>query len=187
MVLGCLDVCLTPPEMVPVPYTIVARLGQSLRTVPTVFSGGKPVFNESSRLSRVEGNEAGTGGGVVCGVNLGYCRPLTCCPAVRARGLPVSYHTDTFAMNCAGPDGPADTVLGKLVYVLPGARQTSIAADGSRWLHRLPSSKGMPPSPPIRSAQSPAWSPNPSTRFAPTGDKETTATRPSTLPISSST
>jgi hypothetical protein len=71
----------------------------------------------SSRITNVTGNEAGVGGGVVSGVNVGMCKPSkNYSRTVRTEGKHILRHDTIMAMNCAGPEG-AGNVEGKIVYV----------------------------------------------------------------------
>src|SRR5690242_18545936 len=66
------DVCLTPlgPIMVPVPYQIVAHLDQaSMPSHNVKFAGEPALLVEQSMVMKVEGNEAGVGGGIKSGHN----------------------------------------------------------------------------------------------------------------------
>jgi len=66
------DVCLTPlgPILVPVPYQIVAHLEQATMPSHNVFFAGEPaLLTEQSMVMKVEGNEAGVGGGIKSGHN----------------------------------------------------------------------------------------------------------------------
>jgi hypothetical protein len=112
------DICWTPfgSTMMAVPYQIVAYLKDATGTAPKVNFGGRPAFTLGSRLLRVVGNEPGTGGGIISGVNCGYCRPVEHSSTVRAHGQWLVREGDLFAMNCAGPDGPANT-YGRLVIL----------------------------------------------------------------------
>lgn len=123
------DVCKTPPSGVPVPYPIVGFLQDHLRESPSVRFHGKWAMTMNSRVTKVTGNEAGAMGGVVSGVNMNYCRPITFSPTVNVNSHPILFHegTDMF-MNCAGPEGPGNTV-GKLLYCGP-AGGASMGPDG---------------------------------------------------------
>ena len=114
------DVCLTPPNSTPVPYTVIARFSDGVRSRPTVRFRGVEAMTDFGRLSRVYGDEAGVGGGVTSGVNMGMCRPQTFSSSVRINGQAVVRHDDFVEMNCASPDGPANT-RGKVMYVPVGA------------------------------------------------------------------
>lgn len=112
------DVCKSPGA--PVPYQIAGYLDDSaVRTSPNVNFLGKPVFTMHSRVATVVGDEAGVGLGVMSGSHLGMCRPIDHTPTVRANGHFVVFHRDSkFWMNCAGPDGPGNT-MGRLYYLGP--------------------------------------------------------------------
>lgn len=111
------DVCLTPvgSVMVPIPYMIVSKLSDAVMTVPSVQLTGLEAFTMASRTDKVSGNEAGTGGGVNSGVNLGWCRPRSNKSTVFVEGRELVQDSNIYEMNCAGPDGPYNTI-GKLVY-----------------------------------------------------------------------
>ncbi len=137
------DVCKSPS--VPVPYQIVGYLDQSIFTSPNVRFKGYPVFDMGSRVTTVTGDEAGTGGGVVSGVNRGFCRPITPVPTVRCNGLNLCRHEHTkFFMNCAGPEGPGNTI-GKVVY-LGAMASANVSASGTLPPGSNPSVTGQTPS-----------------------------------------
>ncbi len=112
------DVCLTPmgSAMVPVPYSIVGNFSDAMRTTQTVKFTDQQAFNFASRLNHVSGDEAGAGGGVSSGVNVGYCKPLEHSPTVKAQDQFVLRHDDKMFMNCSGPDGSSNTI-GNIVYM----------------------------------------------------------------------
>lgn len=111
------DVCRTPRggKMVPVPYMVVSKLEWSERTVPNVTFGDQPAFTMNSRTAKVTGNEAGTGGGVQSGVNVGWCRPQSNKSSFLVEGYQVIQDDCLYEMNCSGPDGSSNT-LGRLGY-----------------------------------------------------------------------
>ncbi len=115
------DVCLTPigDKMVPIPYNIRASFDDSVSQAVTVQMTTLSTVTMASRVTRVEGDEQGTGGGITSGVNLGYCRPITHSSTVRGEGNFIVYHTSLYWMNCAGPDGPGNTV-GHVVFLPDG-------------------------------------------------------------------
>lgn len=118
-VIVCLspDVCMTPRgnKEVPVPYMIISELAWSERTDGDVSFGGAGAFTMQSRTQSVTGNEAGTGGGVISGVNVGWCRPQSNKASVVISGQAVIEDGCLFDMNCAGPEGPANT-MGRLIF-----------------------------------------------------------------------
>src|SRR5688572_8210030 len=83
-----LDICRTPigKKMVLVPYTITCTFEVAVGTTGTVNFGGEQAFTMDSRLPRVTGDEPGTGGGIISGVNRGFCRPIEHSKTVRAQG-----------------------------------------------------------------------------------------------------
>jgi RHS repeat-associated protein len=105
------DVCLTPvgSTMTPIPYQITAKLTDGILEAGSVKMQTNVTTTKASRIVCVKGDEAGTGGGVTSGVNLGYCRPITHSTTVRAESQPIVYRTSLYWMNCAGPDGPGNT------------------------------------------------------------------------------
>ncbi|MBK8253077.1 MAG: DUF4150 domain-containing protein [Polyangiaceae bacterium] len=104
------DFCKTPPSMFPVPYQIIGRFNDGVRFSDTVSMTGMKVMNTDGRLPTVYGDEAGTGGGIISGVNKGWCRPITYSSTVKSNGKPIVFHTSLYWMNCAGPDGPGNTI-----------------------------------------------------------------------------
>ncbi|WP_437838186.1 PAAR-like domain-containing protein [Sorangium sp. So ce1153] len=116
------DVCLTPMGsiMVPVPYTITAQFDVARDTAPQVKYGGLPAFTMASRLPQVEGDEQGTGGGILSKVNRGYCRPVEHSGTVKAHKQYVVRQGDLMYMNCNGPDGPWNT-FGRIEYIGSGS------------------------------------------------------------------
>jgi len=106
------DVCLTPPNPSPVPYSIVAYLDDSVDYSKNVNFTCQPAAMMKSRVSKVTGDEAGSAGGVSSGVNVGYCRPIKGkhSTTVRVNGEYVLYHSGLMDMNCAGPEGTGNTV-----------------------------------------------------------------------------
>ncbi len=112
------DVCNTPAgsAMVPVPYPIIGRFDAVTGEVPTVLFTKQEAFTTASRITTVQGDEAGSGGGVSSGVNTGYCRPATYSSTVFAQGHQVVSHECKMEMNCAGTDGPGNT-QGQVIYL----------------------------------------------------------------------
>src|SRR4051812_32213039 len=90
------DVCLTPMGgvMVPVPYNITSQFFIAVTTSSDVNYGGLAAFTMASRLPTVKGDEPGVGGGVVSGVNLGYCKPVQHSGTYRVNGEWVVRHED---------------------------------------------------------------------------------------------
>ena len=66
------DVCITPaaPSPIPIPYPNIAMSSDADKGAKNVTVDGNPVLVEGSVFSRSSGDEAGTNGGVMCGVNM---------------------------------------------------------------------------------------------------------------------
>ncbi|AVR94356.1 DUF4150 domain-containing protein [Pseudoduganella armeniaca] len=96
------NVCKTPmgASMVPVPYPIMADLSDSVEVAKTVQFNDDPVFLLSdSVVTRVTGNEPGTGGGMKSGVNCGKVRATQSSRSVRVEKRYVVRHGDECDMN----------------------------------------------------------------------------------------
>ena len=117
------DVCKSPTILVP--YKILSLFDSAVGFSTDVKFRKQFAFHHDSRLSTVRCNEAGVGGGVLSGVNMGFCRPIpgTHSKTVRVNGSFVDYHEGTYMfMNCAGPEGPYNTI-GQVLFLgnmLPG-------------------------------------------------------------------
>ncbi len=96
------DVCLTPvgAAMVPVPYPISVDLSGSTEVVENVHFNGAPVYVYAHSLAPpVKGDEPGTGGGVVSGVNVGKVWAFTSSKKVFAGKRQVVREGDFCWMN----------------------------------------------------------------------------------------
>ncbi|MCA9059386.1 MAG: DUF4150 domain-containing protein, partial [Planctomycetaceae bacterium] len=145
------DVCKSPS--VPVPYKILSLFDCAVNFSSNVNFRKQPVFRHNSRLSAVRCDEPGVGGGLLSGVNMGWCRPIdgTASTTVRVNGSFVDYHEGTYMfMNCAGPEGPWNTI-GQVKFLgnmLPGPVSSSgkVPKSNSPWcggaLSRLKDSVG---------------------------------------------
>jgi hypothetical protein len=133
------DFCKSPNIVVP--YSIVSKFDCAVNFSTNVRFRKQWVFRHNSRLSTVLGDEAGVGGGVLSGVNKGFCRPIdgTSSKTVRANNAFVDYHEGTYMfMNCAGPDGQFNTI-GRVVFlgnmlpgpVAPGGKVPKSCVEGS--------------------------------------------------------
>lgn len=111
------DVCKTPVgnAVVPIPYMIVSQLAWAVRTATKTSMTDLDGFTMNSRTDKVVGDEPGTLGGVKSGVNRGWCRPKSKKTNVFIEGHELIQNDNIYEMNCAGPEGPSNTV-GKLVY-----------------------------------------------------------------------
>lgn len=98
------DVCKTPmgPSMVPVPYPIIGDLADSVAVSHSVTFNNDPVFLMSdSVVSKVKGNEPGTGGGMKSGINRGKVRATESSGSVWIENKLVVRHGDECEMNLA--------------------------------------------------------------------------------------
>jgi hypothetical protein len=95
------DVCLTPmgATPVPVPYPIVGMFDNVAIVAMSVRMCGRPTFTTASQVTTVMGDEAGTAGGVMSGVNKSICESVTASSTVKAEGNRVLRHGDVMKMN----------------------------------------------------------------------------------------
>jgi hypothetical protein len=99
------DVCLTPmgPAMVPVPYMLYSSFEGSTKVHESVQFNKKPCYTlDHSLTPTVIGDEPGTGGGVVSGVNKGKVWAFTAAPNVRSEGRHIVRVGDKCWMNVKG-------------------------------------------------------------------------------------
>jgi hypothetical protein len=69
------DVCKTPaaPSPIPIPYPNIGKSSDTSDGPGTVKTDGEMPMVKGAKYSRSSGDEAGTVGGVVSGVNMGEC------------------------------------------------------------------------------------------------------------------
>ena len=93
------DVCLSPTA--PAPYLITAHFDAAYCTADTVNATGAPSFTMASFLPTVQGDEAGSGGGMMSATfaGAGVCWPVGASTTVRAKGSFVVRHEDPVMMN----------------------------------------------------------------------------------------
>jgi Domain of unknown function (DUF4150) len=128
------DVCLTPmgATAVPVPYPIIGTFDNAALLAMSVRMCGRPTFTTSSQVTRVQGDEAGTAGGVMSGVNRSTCESVTASTTVRAEGNFILRDGDVLKMNNGN-------TLGKVVF-MPGVGTTILGKATSpeeRMLDRM--------------------------------------------------
>src|SRR4051794_20243426 len=86
------DFCKSP--VVVVPYKILSKFDCAVNFSTNVRFRTRLAFRHNSRLSTVLCDEPGVGGGILSGVNKGFCRPIngTSSTTVRVNGSFVDYH-----------------------------------------------------------------------------------------------
>jgi Domain of unknown function (DUF4150) len=110
------DVCLTPLlGDLPVPYVNTAMLAATTGTATKVFVECMPVVIATSIIPMSSGDELGSDGGVVSGVNVGQVEFATFSEAVFCQGAPVVRLNDV-----TGQNGSAANVPGQVVSVAQG-------------------------------------------------------------------
>lgn len=111
------DVCKTQVgnAVVPIPYMIISKLDWSQKTISNTLLTGMKAFNMNARTNKVTGDEPGQLGGVKSNVNKGWCRPQSNKSNVFVDGAQLIQDNNLYEMNCAGPDGPGNTI-GRLMY-----------------------------------------------------------------------
>jgi hypothetical protein len=96
------DVCKTPMggATPPVPYQVIAKLVESVCTVPTVHANGdEVVVYDPTFVPRTIGDSPGSAKGVKSGTVEGKCWTLQHSNSVRAGGHYIVRHDDEFWMN----------------------------------------------------------------------------------------
>jgi hypothetical protein len=104
------DVCLTPAPPappVPVPYPNVAQLAATSNAVDKVLVENKETVVEGSKMPSSTGDEAGTNGGVVSGVNMGPVKPTLYSSKVYFAGKKAVFLTSVSAHNGTSANMPA--------------------------------------------------------------------------------
>ena len=100
------DPCLTPSPPVPVAYVNVAYAKDLADAAKTVFADGEGIALSDSNFSTSVGDEPGTAGGVVSGVNKGKAIFLNYSMDVFAEGKNVCRLTDPMLNNGNTPNTP---------------------------------------------------------------------------------
>lgn len=98
----CPDLCYTPmgAGMELVPYQIYTDLSASMKCIDSVRFNGKPCFvHDHSLAPTVQGDEPGTGGGIISGVNVARTWALQASTNVRAGGYRIARVGDLTWMN----------------------------------------------------------------------------------------
>ncbi len=108
------DTCLTPSppgQPVPVPYPNTGMLNQAQNTSTKVKFVGKEVVTLKSKISRSMGDEAGTAGGVISGMNMGEVSFKKGSSKVKVEGQPCIHLTSMTGHNGVNANAPAGMVV----------------------------------------------------------------------------
>jgi hypothetical protein len=108
MCLGFPDVCLTPsaPSPIPIPYPNIVQVNGCDGAIDKVLMENKETVVEDSKVSSSSGDEAGTAGGVMSGVNRGECHFSLYSSKVYAGGKKIVFHTAITTHNGSSPNMP---------------------------------------------------------------------------------
>ncbi|MCF7918856.1 MAG: DUF4150 domain-containing protein [Candidatus Cloacimonetes bacterium] len=95
------DVCKTPGPMgmIVSPFPNIAQTADLQGGSTKVKADGNSIAIQGSKLSRSTGDEAGVGGGIISGVNMGEAAFTTFSPTVLVEGKPASRFMDKLTMN----------------------------------------------------------------------------------------
>lgn len=100
------DVCWTPigDKAVPVPYPITHTMAQAQQCSTNVYLHQQPAFlHERSYVDHVQGDEAGSRGGIVSGVHRQVSHSRQHSHSVYVNGQPIVRAGDTMLMNARRP------------------------------------------------------------------------------------
>lgn len=99
------DVCITPSgQGSPVPYPITHTMDQSQQCSPNVFLQGKAVYlHNESFVDNVQGDEPGSGKGVVSGTHVQISHNIGKSSNVFVNGKPIVRTGDAMWMNWKKP------------------------------------------------------------------------------------
>jgi uncharacterized Zn-binding protein involved in type VI secretion len=93
------DVCKTPPTPLPLPYPNIALSSDLANGTVTVLVDGQSVALKDSEFSTSSGDEPGTVGGIISGVNKGKAKFSSYSMDVRFEGRNVARLSDSMTMN----------------------------------------------------------------------------------------
>ncbi|HHH30820.1 MAG TPA: DUF4150 domain-containing protein [Polyangiaceae bacterium] len=115
------DACLVPPVPIPTPFVNIALCRDAAATSSRVLACNKEVVVESSIIPRSIGDEPGTGGGLLSGVNMGPARFKTYSSRVYAEGKKVVIQTSVTGQNGMSANAVGCQVSPSQTRVLAGA------------------------------------------------------------------
>jgi len=109
------DVCLTPAPppvgQIPIPYPNTGMMTQAQKTSKKVKFAMKEVITLKSEIPRSMGDEAGTGKGVISGMNMGKVTFKKGSSKVKAEGQPCIHLTSMTGQNGMNANVPVGTVV----------------------------------------------------------------------------
>ena len=94
-----LDVCLTGPQHIPIPYCNCAQSKNAQHTASHVFINGHPVCHFRSTFAISHGDELGRHGGIRSGTTGGKATFITHAMNVWIEGQPAVRHLDWMVSN----------------------------------------------------------------------------------------
>jgi len=107
------DVCLTPQPppvgQAPIPYPNTGMLNQAQKTSKKVQFAGKEVVTTKSEIPKSMGDEAGTGKGVISGMNMDKVAFKLGSSTVKIEGQPCVYLSSMTSHNGSNANAPAGT------------------------------------------------------------------------------
>jgi Domain of unknown function (DUF4150) len=120
MCFGAPDVCMTPaaPSPVPIPYPNTGSLSTASGTVSKVVIANMEAAVESTTIPQSHGDEMGTLGGVVSGVNMGQIAFKTYSMKCYAGGKKMVYVTCMTGQNGSPANVPGAQVMPSQMAVL---------------------------------------------------------------------
>ena len=103
------DACKTPTPAgpVPIPYPNIGMVNQVTGESTKVKFSGKGVVTKKSKMTRSQGDEAGTAGGVVSGVNMNQVLYKKGSSKVKVEGQAVQHLTAMTGHNGSNANMPA--------------------------------------------------------------------------------
>lgn len=110
MCMGMPDVCLVPAPPappIPTPFPNLAQCAMATGTTTKVMIMNMPALTEASKIPLSMGDEAGVGGGVVSGVNMGQVAFRTSSSKVSFEGKKAVMLTAVSAHNGSNANMPA--------------------------------------------------------------------------------
>ena len=111
--MGMPDVCKTPAPppvgQIPIPYPNMGMLMQATGTSTKVKFVNKEVVTTKSKIPKSMGDEAGTIGGMVSGMNMGEVQFKKGSSKVKIEGQPCVHLTSITSHNGSNANAPAGT------------------------------------------------------------------------------